>query len=425
MRFKAIFLSVLLVALLSTSAAFAFVGGGPIKGTTWRVVGYNDSSTHNELKLLPADQQFTVTFDRNGRVAGRAGSNAFTSHYSVNGSKINIAPAHLAQRASSVSGTTYAQERSFLNAMNKASRWRMAGGQLDLLHWDGRIAATLLTTDEAAVVARRENLYEDAVVRPASVRPAKTVRTSSVPVVQSVRTVSVVPVESAVVRTASVQTLGATSGSYVYMSAPNQARIDYTDGDDVAMTVGGKTYKMKSVSAASGAKFEAVGDPSTTFWSKGERASITVKGVQYPEFEIVQGTTTMVRPMSTTTYVQPVSTTVLEPVATTTIVAPAAVEVVRPASTTTVVTTNSVPSQRTVYRAGERTALVERVSPDTIRVLSDGRAIDLERVDRSVEHYRSNHLPETAYWKNKDYAGDHPNLMIGGVTYIESDYEEK
>jgi heat shock protein HslJ/uncharacterized lipoprotein YbaY len=49
------------------------------------------------------------------------------------------------------------------------------------------------------------------------------------------------------------------------------------------LTVGGETFEMKPVSAASGAKYEAVGDPTTTFWNKGDRTTITVKGRTLPE----------------------------------------------------------------------------------------------------------------------------------------------
>jgi heat shock protein HslJ/uncharacterized lipoprotein YbaY len=49
------------------------------------------------------------------------------------------------------------------------------------------------------------------------------------------------------------------------------------------LTVGGQTYELKPSPSASGTKYEAVGDPSTTFWNKGENTTITVKGRTLPE----------------------------------------------------------------------------------------------------------------------------------------------
>jgi heat shock protein HslJ/uncharacterized lipoprotein YbaY len=53
--------------------------------------------------------------------------------------------------------------------------------------------------------------------------------------------------------------------------------------DTMRMTVGAETFDMRQVVAASGAKYEAANDPSTTFWSKGKSAMVTVRGRAYPE----------------------------------------------------------------------------------------------------------------------------------------------
>jgi membrane-bound inhibitor of C-type lysozyme len=54
-------------------------------------------------------------------------------------------------------------------------------------------------------------------------------------------------------------------------------------GDSLNLTAGGADYVMHPVPAASGAKYEAAGDPTTTFWSKGDRALLVVKGKSHPE----------------------------------------------------------------------------------------------------------------------------------------------
>lgn len=46
---------------------------------------------------------------------------------------------------------------------------------------------------------------------------------------------------------------------------------------------GAETIDLRPVPAASGAKYQAVDDPSTTFWSKGDRARFTLRGRTLPE----------------------------------------------------------------------------------------------------------------------------------------------
>jgi heat shock protein HslJ/uncharacterized lipoprotein YbaY len=55
------------------------------------------------------------------------------------------------------------------------------------------------------------------------------------------------------------------------------------DRDIGRVIVGGQTYEMKRVKAASGAKFEVAGDPTTSFWNKGRNGTLVVKGKTYPE----------------------------------------------------------------------------------------------------------------------------------------------
>ncbi|MCZ7560804.1 MAG: META domain-containing protein [Burkholderiaceae bacterium] len=54
-------------------------------------------------------------------------------------------------------------------------------------------------------------------------------------------------------------------------------------GNAMRMEAGGESFDLRPVRSASGARYEAVGDPSTTFWSKGDRASVVVRGQPWPE----------------------------------------------------------------------------------------------------------------------------------------------
>ncbi len=53
-------------------------------------------------------------------------------------------------------------------------------------------------------------------------------------------------------------------------------------GATMRMQAGGETFDLRPVRSASGARYEAVGDPSTSFWSKGDRASVVVRGQPWP-----------------------------------------------------------------------------------------------------------------------------------------------
>jgi heat shock protein HslJ/membrane-bound inhibitor of C-type lysozyme len=57
---------------------------------------------------------------------------------------------------------------------------------------------------------------------------------------------------------------------------------EYTK-DGMRLTVGAETFDLRRVRAASGAKYEAAGDPSTSFWSKGSMGALVVRGRAYPQ----------------------------------------------------------------------------------------------------------------------------------------------
>ena len=59
--------------------------------------------------------------------------------------------------------------------------------------------------------------------------------------------------------------------------------VGHTEAEGLRLTVGDETFDLRPVEAASGAKYAAANDPSTTFWSKGDRALLEVRGQAYPE----------------------------------------------------------------------------------------------------------------------------------------------
>jgi putative lipoprotein len=70
-------------------------------------------------------------------------------------------------------------------------------------------------------------------------------------------------------------------------SCDNYVLLRSTESDDeIILTADDVNYRMQRVLSASGAKYEAVGDPSTTFWSKGNYAVLTVKEMPYINYDV-------------------------------------------------------------------------------------------------------------------------------------------
>ncbi|MCU0540243.1 MAG: META domain-containing protein [Desulfobacterales bacterium] len=59
-------------------------------------------------------------------------------------------------------------------------------------------------------------------------------------------------------------------------------------GERARMAAGGEVFDLKPVASASGARYRAVDGTETGFWSKGERALVTVRGEALPECRAVR-----------------------------------------------------------------------------------------------------------------------------------------
>jgi heat shock protein HslJ/membrane-bound inhibitor of C-type lysozyme len=57
-------------------------------------------------------------------------------------------------------------------------------------------------------------------------------------------------------------------------------------GEAMVMDTGGARMTLQSVPAASGALYEAAGDPETFFWSRGDAALVSIGGTQLPECKL-------------------------------------------------------------------------------------------------------------------------------------------
>ncbi|HXY32571.1 MAG TPA: META domain-containing protein [Gemmatimonadaceae bacterium] len=81
-------------------------------------------------------------------------------------------------------------------------------------------------------------------------------------------------------------TMGAYRGPAAFASTlkcgDREVTIDFIESG-MRLTVGNERFPMKKVESASGAKYEAVTDRTTTLWSKGDAALVTLHGKQLPE----------------------------------------------------------------------------------------------------------------------------------------------
>ena len=72
---------------------------------------------------------------------------------------------------------------------------------------------------------------------------------------------------------------------------PRAARVGIVrsgDRDVTRLTVDGERYEMTHVPSGSGERYEAVGDPTTQVWVKGDRAMLTLRGEKLPECTVVR-----------------------------------------------------------------------------------------------------------------------------------------
>jgi len=71
-----------------------------------------------------------------------------------------------------------------------------------------------------------------------------------------------------------------------FQCGDQDVRIGIQD-ERAVMELGDQRYPLIEAIAASGAKYEAEGDPSTYFWSKGDQAMISIKGQDLPDCTLV------------------------------------------------------------------------------------------------------------------------------------------
>lgn len=111
-----------------------------LAGTSWHVTGINNGK--GGVVSLVAGTSVTMSFTTDGKVAGSAGCNNYTSAYSQDGGKLTFTPAAATRRMCPASGVME-QEHAILKALESAATARMEADQLELRSADGALAVSL------------------------------------------------------------------------------------------------------------------------------------------------------------------------------------------------------------------------------------------------------------------------------------------
>ena len=111
-----------------------------LAGSSWRATGINNGK--GGVVSVLADTTVTVSFAKDGKAAGSAGCNNFTSTYQEGGGALKFT-AVAATRRMCVTPGVMEQEQSFLKALESVATMRMEGDGLELRTRDGELAVAL------------------------------------------------------------------------------------------------------------------------------------------------------------------------------------------------------------------------------------------------------------------------------------------
>ncbi len=110
-----------------------------LAGTTWKVTGINNG--RNALVSTLAGTTLTMAFAADGKVAGSAGCNQYTTRYDAEGSKFRFgAPA--ATRKMCPGAGVMEQEQAFLKALEAVRTLRVEGSRLEFRDDQGALQVT-------------------------------------------------------------------------------------------------------------------------------------------------------------------------------------------------------------------------------------------------------------------------------------------
>ncbi len=127
--------AIALFAGLTVAACAAPAADLPLEGRGWMLTQLNGKP----VQLVPNQLPPTLTFDAaNARVTGSTGCNSLSGGYRVDGKTILIEKVATTRRACMNGMET---EQPYLNALNQARQWQIAGDLLTLSDGTGQVLA--------------------------------------------------------------------------------------------------------------------------------------------------------------------------------------------------------------------------------------------------------------------------------------------
>jgi heat shock protein HslJ len=86
---------------------------------------------------LIAGTKIDAVFTENGSVSGSAGCNSYFAAYTANGTSLFLGPVGSTKKYCGEPGGIMGQEQSFLSLLSRAYRYKIDGGQLELVDSEG------------------------------------------------------------------------------------------------------------------------------------------------------------------------------------------------------------------------------------------------------------------------------------------------
>jgi heat shock protein HslJ len=117
-----------------------------LAGSSWRATGINNGK--GGVVSVLADTNVTMSFARDGKVAGSAGCNNYTTTFQEGGGALTFMAAAATRRMCATPGVME-QEQSFLKALESVATMRMEGDDLELRTKDGALAVELRRSPES------------------------------------------------------------------------------------------------------------------------------------------------------------------------------------------------------------------------------------------------------------------------------------
>lgn len=283
-------IKIILISLFALLVAFTSIAGAnELGGTSWRVTSYNNG--REGIASVIADTEILVYFENDGTLYGSSGCNDFTTAFSINGDRLTVRPAAVTRKICGEHDDIMRQETEFLNALESTATWSRSAGSLVLRTASGVVAVEMKPHDDGIRTMIFKGGDKDAVIEMHS--PEELYMTIDGATYHMQQTISASGARYAAVGDPSTVFWNKGDSAWITIKGRDlkeefklHTRSD--SDDEMYISINGETFRMKRVVSASGAKYEAVDDPTTVFWAKGRNATLTVRGKAYSKYVLIR-----------------------------------------------------------------------------------------------------------------------------------------